>query len=163
MQLNHRLAQERDLQPVFELYMEPSANAFLTFDPMSIQDFDPTFKSMLADKNLYVSESAEKVIATYRLIQKAHRQSHILYLGGFTIDKSYKGRGLGFQILEHIKKEAQSRQMKRVELTVDTENVIAINLYRKIGFEIEGKLKNNYRLATTGKYYDEYLMALLLQ
>lgn len=163
MQLNHRLAQEHDLERVFELYMEPGANAFLTFDLMLIQDFSPIFNSMLSDNDLYVCEAGQKVIATYRLIRKAHRQSHILYLGGFTIDKSYKGQGLGFQILEHIKKEAQSRNKRRVELTVDTENAIAINLYRKVGFEIEGKLKNNYRLSSTGKYYDEYLMALLLE
>lgn len=162
MQLNHRLAQDKDLQSVFELYMEPSANAFLTFDPMSVQEFFPVFKSMLADGNVYVSELGQEIVATFRLIQKVHRQSHVLYLGGFTIKKSFKGKGLGFQVLEHIKNDAKSRGFMRIELTVDTENSPAINLYRKVGFEIEGKLKNNYRLASTGNYYDEYLMALLL-
>ncbi len=163
MQLSHRNADRRDLKPVFDLYMDIEANRFLTFDPMTIAEFTPIFESMLSDKTLFVCELEEQQVATYRLIRKSHRQSHIWYLGGFAVRSSLKGRGIGYQILLQLKEQAKAHNVSRIELTVDTENTNAINLYRKVGFEIEGKLKNNYRLTSTGKFYDEFLMALLLQ
>jgi RimJ/RimL family protein N-acetyltransferase len=162
MQLKHRAARPCDLNAVFNLYMDPAANDFLTFDPMTISAFSPIYNSLLNDNNLFIVELENEIIATYRLIRKTHRQSHIFYIGGFTVKSSHKGRGHGFAILNHIKHDATKQSIKRIELTVDTENNSAINLYRKIGFEIEGKLKNNYRLSSTGKFYDEYLMALLI-
>ena len=162
MQLKHRPARPTDLDAVFNLYMDPSANAFLTFDPMTISAFSAVYKSLLNDGNIFIAELNDEIIATYRLIRKTYRQSHVLYLGSFTVKSSNKGRGVGFAVLEHIKQDATGQSIKRIELTVDTENSSAINLYRKVGFEIEGKLKKNYRLLSTGKYYDEFLMALLI-
>ena len=163
MQLNHRFAQITDLESVYGLYMDSSANPYLTFDQMSISEFLIIYQTMISDQTLFVVEFENTVIATYRLITKSHRQAHIIYLGGFTVKSSLKGKGFGFQILEHIKNEVKKQSVKRIELTVDVENTPAINLYRKVGFEIEGRLKNNYRLASTGKYYDEYVMALLIE
>lgn len=162
MQLSYRLAESRDLQAVFDLYMDQSSNPYLTYDPMSYEAFSSLFTSILQEKNLFVAETDGEIVGTYRLIQKTHRQSHILYLGGFTVKTSMKGKGLGFEILKHIVNVAEAGSLKRIELTVDTENQAAISLYRKVGFQIEGKLKNNYRLLSTGKLYDEYVMALLL-
>jgi L-phenylalanine/L-methionine N-acetyltransferase len=162
MDLNYRLAETRDLQNVYGLYMHPASNAFLTYDPMPVETFHAVYVSLLAEKNLFVVDLQSELIATYRLIKKTHRQSHIAYLGGFSVKDSMKGKGIGFMVLQHIKQEAQAQFCSRIELTVDTENHPAINLYRKVGFEIEGKLKNNYRLASSGKFYDEYIMALLL-
>lgn len=162
MQLSYRHAEMADLESVFALYMDESANQFLTFDPMSLQEFSPIFRSMISEKNIFVVEMGEELIATYRLIPKTNRQSHIVYLGGFTVKASHKGKGLGFTILHRLKTIAKEKSFKRIELTVDTENSAAINLYRKVGFEIEGKLKNNYRLSLTGGYYDEFIMALLI-
>ena len=163
MQLNHRFAQITDLESVYDLYMDSSANPYLTFDQMSVSEFLIIYQAMISDQTLFVVEFENTVIATYRLITKSHRQAHIIYLGGFTVKSSLKGKGFGFQILEHIKNEVKKQSVKRIELTVDVENTPAINLYRKVGFEIEGRLKNNYRLASTGKYYDEYVMALLIE
>jgi RimJ/RimL family protein N-acetyltransferase len=163
MPLNYRTARETDLEPVFALYMDESANPFLTFDPMTLSEFSPIYRSMRDEKNIFVVQLDQEIIATFRLLRKSHRQSHIFYLGGFAIKDSFKGKGYGKEVLEHIKTLAKNQSIKRIELTVDTENTPAINLYRKVGFEIEGKLKNNYRLSSTGKYYDEYIMALLIE
>lgn len=162
MQLSYRPATSEDLEPIFDLYMDPLSNPYLTYDPMSLQEFSRLYREILTTQNIFVVMQAAEVVGTYRLIEKTHRQSHILYLGGFTVKSSQKGKGIGQEILQHIKEEAIVRNFKRIELTVDTENHPAIALYRKVGFEIEGKLKNNYRLSSNGKLYDEYLMALLL-
>ncbi|HEY0655143.1 MAG TPA: GNAT family N-acetyltransferase [Chryseosolibacter sp.] len=162
MLLSYRSAIDTDLEDVFQLYMDPLANAYLTYDLMPRDSFSSVYTTMLESGSLYVVLNDTEIIGTYRLIPKTHRQSHILYLGGFTVKTAMKGKGIGFEILMHIKQEAQKKNFKRIELTVDTDNRTAISLYRKVGFEIEGKLRNNYKLASTGRLYDEYVMALLL-
>lgn len=92
MQLKHRAARPSDLNAVFNLYMDPAANDFLTFDPMTISAFSPIYNSLLNDNNLFIVELENEIIATYRLIRKTHRQSHIFYIGGFTVKSSHKGR-----------------------------------------------------------------------
>ena len=50
----------------------------------------------------------------------------------------------------------------RIELTVDIENKPAIKLYEKIGFVIEGRVRNSYKRFPENRYLDEYLMGLIL-
>jgi putative acetyltransferase len=162
MPLNHRLAERKDLAAVYDLYMDKDANRFLTFDLIPLEAFDNIFNAMVGEKNLFVTELEHEIASTFRLIRKNNRQAHILYLGGFTVKTSLHGKGIGAEILKFIHNYAVTHLIKRIELTVDTKNFRAISLYGKMGFEIEGKLKNNYRLSSTGEYYDEYLMALSL-
>ncbi len=158
----HRLASSKDFDSIYNLYMEESANPYLTYDPMGKPAFVLLYKQLLKTKTLFVVEEEKKVIATYRLIPKTDRQAHTLYLGSFTIWKNFQGKGLGTQILTHIKAHAKEEGKVRIELTVDLHNAAAIALYKKTGFEIEGVMKKSYRLSSTNAYYDEYLMAVLL-
>lgn len=162
MELSYRPALPADLPDVFDLYMHPTSNPYLTFDPMSREEFTEVYHEMLQSKNTFVVTLENEIVGTYRLVEKTNRQSHIVYLGGFTVKSSRQGQGIGHDILEHIKAEARMKNFVRIELTVDTENQAAITLYRKVGFEIEGKLRYNYRLSSTGLLYDEYVMAVLL-
>ncbi len=109
-----------------------------------------------------MAEENKEIIATYRLIPKTDRQAHIVYLGSFTTRKFRQGRGYGKQILDHIKAYLIELGKTKIELTVDIHNAAAINLYKKAGFEIEGHVRNSYTRSDTGKYYDEYLMGVLL-
>jgi RimJ/RimL family protein N-acetyltransferase len=160
--LHYRLAATNDFDTVYELYMNEHSNQFLTYDPMEKDDFKLIYNELLPTNTLFVAELNDEVIGTYRLIRKTHRQADTVYLGGFTIKSSHKGQGLGTGILNHIKEEAASLGIKRIELTVDIQNEAAINLYEKTGFEKEGYIRKSYKLQSTGEYYDEYLMALIL-
>jgi len=159
----HRLANARDFNAVYELYMDDYANAYLTYDPMSKEDFLPIFKELLTTRTLYVVQDGEETIATYRLVPYTARQQHTVHLGGFTIKNGFQGRGIGAKIISEIKEHCEKENKIRIELTVDVDNMRAINLYKKMGFEIEGRLRKNYRLSRTNQFYDEYLMAALLQ
>ena len=159
----HRLANPRDITAVYELYMDDYANAYLTYDPMSKEDFLSIFKEVLVTRTLYVVQDGEDVIATYRLIPKTHRQKHTVYLGGFTIRQDMQGKGIGAQVLSTIKKNCFERGEIRIELTVDVNNAGAIALYKKMGFEIEGVMRKSYKLKSTNQFYDEYLMAVILE
>lgn len=156
-----RKASSADRRPVFEMYMDEKSNSYLTFDPMPEDAFEPLYESLLASGSLFVGTDADEIVATFRLIGKSHRQSHVLYLGSFVTRSSLQGKGIGSQSLKYIKEFALANGFRRIELTVDLHNEPAIHLYKKAGFEIEGIVRKSYRLASTGRFYDEYLMSLL--
>lgn len=74
--------------------------------------------------------------------------------------EDYCSHGIGYELFQNAFKWAETNGIKRLELTVITENTRAVNLYKKLGFKIEG-LKEMSTLIN-GKYYDEYYMAKLL-
>ena len=158
----HRLAIANDFDAVYDLYMDEYANAYLTYDPMSKEEFKPIYQSVVSTQTLYVVEENGEVIATYRLIPKTDRQQHTVYLGGFTIKDTSRGKGLGSQILSAIKQQCEENKKIRIELTVDVDNIAAIGLYKKAGFETEGIVRKSYKLSSTNRFYDEYLMAYIL-
>jgi len=158
----HRLASSRDFDSIYDLFMEESANPYLTYDPMGKEDFTVIYNQLLKTETLFVVENEGVIIATYRLIPKTDRQAHTVYLGSFTIKKDQQGKGLGKKILENIKAYAAEQHKIRIELTVDINNAGAIALYKKSGFEVEGQVRKSYRLSATNEYYDEYLMSVLL-
>jgi putative acetyltransferase len=161
--LNYRLASAKDLGDVYELYMNEASNPYLTYDHMDVQSFESIFKELLQTKTLYVAEHQSQIVASYRLIRKPHRQAGTVYIGGFVIKPAYQGKGMGRQVLENIREEAASMGIRRMELTVDLDNIAAINLYKKLGFEIEGLIRSSYKRSDSDDYYDEYLMGLIIQ
>ncbi len=72
----------------------------------------------------------------------------------------YCGKGIGYELFQQIFKWAEKNNVKRLELMVITENIRAVNLYKKSGFKIEGLREISTLI--NGKYYDEYYMAKLL-
>lgn len=77
---------------------------------------------------------------------------------GIMVHKDYQEKGIGKKLLESIIDLADNWLMLvRLELTVFTDNKRAINLYKSLGFEIEGTKK--YSVIRNGKYSDEYIMA----
>lgn len=160
--MQHRLATKEDFGFIYRVYMDEGANKHLTYDPMDKEVFAPIYEDLLASQTLFVVEEEGRLIGTYRLIPKQYRQAHTVYLGSFGIDPDLKGRGYGFAVLEGIKDAVRSSGRSRIELTVDLDNDAALRLYKKAGFEIEGTIRNSYKLSTTGRFYDEYAMAVLL-
>ena len=162
-ELVYRLADKSDLQAVYTLYMEPGSNFYLTYDPMDLPAFEKIYDELLQTQTLYVAETNRTIIGSYRLIRKTHRQQHAAYLGGFVVSSANKGHGFGSRMLQHIKEDALNQGITRIELTVDINNSAAIALYKKLGFEIEGTVRESYTVAGTGKLYDEYLMSVIMK
>ncbi len=158
----HRLARDSDFGAIYELYMEQSANPFLTYDFMDQAEFRGIYQQLLSTDTVFVVEVHDAIAATYRLIPKTYRQSHTFYLGSFTIKKDHQGKGWGTEVLNHIKAFSLEKKRTRIELTVDINNPAAIALYKKSGFLVEGQIRNSYRRSDTGEFYDEYLMSVIL-
>jgi RimJ/RimL family protein N-acetyltransferase len=74
--------------------------------------------------------------------------------------RAFWGRGIGSRLFEELETWARQHGIHRLELTVMVHNERAIGLYRKMGFEIEGRRRD--ALFVDGEYVDEYRMAKLL-
>lgn len=160
--IHYMFAKPEYLQDVYDLYMEPTANPYLTYDPMEIEQFKKIYEELLLSNTLFVVRSGESIVASYRIIPKTFRQSQTWYLGGFVVHPACKGEGIGYKVLQHIQNKGKEDNIRRIELTVAIENEAAIRLYQKAGYEIEGTIKSSYRLGGSGPYFDEYLMALII-
>lgn len=86
------------------------------------------------------------------------RNKHTAYLV-IGISKEYRGHGIGTKLFQRIEEWAFTHKISRLELTVVTENLAGVSLYKKMGFEIEGTKRNS--LLINGTYFDEYYMAKL--
>jgi putative acetyltransferase len=79
---------------------------------------------------------------------------------GMAVHDAHQGRGVGTALMKAALDLADNwLQFTRIELTVYTDNVAALALYKKFGFEIEGTHKQ-YAFRN-GVYVDAYAMARL--
>jgi ribosomal protein S18 acetylase RimI-like enzyme len=79
---------------------------------------------------------------------------------GIGVLPQWRGRGLGPRLMERTLEAARAFPLTRVELAVRADNERAIALYRKVGFEVEGRRLRAMHI--DGIYYDDIIMALLL-
>jgi ribosomal protein S18 acetylase RimI-like enzyme len=65
---------------------------------------------------------------------RVYDMGHEMGIYGFVLRSEYRGRGYGRQMLEEAIREIRSHSAKPIMLEVDTDNYVAQNLYRSIGF-----------------------------
>lgn len=87
------------------------------------------------------------------------RQSHVGSFG-MGVATAWQGKGVGSRLLAAALDVADNwMNLHRVELTVFADNEAAQSLYRKFGFEVEGRLRDY--AVRDGKYVDTVSMARL--
>ncbi|MGE7622287.1 N-acetyltransferase family protein [Viridibacillus sp. NPDC096237] len=84
-----------------------------------------------------------------------HRAS--IYLG---VMQKFTNQGIGTALLKEAEKWALSNTIQRLELSVCKSNTIAINMYNKMGFEIDGERQRSLKI--NDQYEDEFYMSKLL-
>lgn len=76
-----------------------------------------------------------------------------LFLYGFLTRLAFRGRGYAGKLIDYGEKMARNKGYKAISLTVDPENILAINLYKKRGYEIIEFQEDEY-----GKGVHRFLM-----
>lgn len=114
--------------------------------------------SALSDDDHYmVAEVAGQVIGVAGLTVGKGRVRHSGYLFAY-VARQYQGRGIGTRLLQSLLDLADHwLLLRRVELTVFTENEGAKRLYERLGFVVEGRRKLS--VISQGELKDEWLMA----
>ncbi len=116
------------------------------------------------EKNLpilaLVKEEKEQIIAASSLsFYQAEALKHKAELG-ITVHDDYQNLGLGTAMTKHLLEIAGKKGLKKVFLLVNTDNIRAIHVYEKCGFQIEATLKKAY--FRNGQFGDDYRMAIFL-
>jgi len=104
----------------------------------------------------------EETIVGYAVIYKFPQQ-HRKGLGDLAVylHQSFHNVGLGTAMTEKLLQIAKKEGMHKLELTVVADNEVAISLYRKIGFIVEGVSKDSF-FGSDGKYHDIVHMGFIL-
>ncbi|WP_335926131.1 GNAT family protein [Paenibacillus agilis] len=75
------------------------------------------------------------------------------------IRQRFTGQGLGTRLFQSMEQWRANSPLTRLELTVMANNERGLALYKKAGFEVEGRKKN--ALLIRGTYVDEICMGKL--
>lgn len=89
----------------------------------------------------------------------ANRIRHSAYIVTGVLE-DYRGKGIGTLLFDRLENWAIENNITRLELTVIIHNENAINLYKKMGFKIEGIKERS--LIIDNIFVDEYYMARIL-
>jgi ribosomal protein S18 acetylase RimI-like enzyme len=85
------------------------------------------------------------------------RRTGYLVMG---VDAGAAGRGVGSALLTTAAQEGRQRGLRRLELTVMTDNLRAFRLYLRAGFQVEGLRRD--ALVRDGTVVSDYYKVLLL-
>ncbi|WP_112663275.1 GNAT family N-acetyltransferase [Microvirga flavescens] len=112
-----------------------------------------------SDDFALVAVKAGRVVASGGLRLLQGRRGHVATLG-MGVHDDYVGQGIGSKLLKELLTVADNwLGVRRVELTVYTDNAPAIALYKHNGFEVEGTHRSfAFR---DGRYVDAHAMARL--
>lgn len=90
---------------------------------------------------------------------KREKFSHIARLSGIYVEKKYRGRGIGKDLVKATIQEVIARpDIVKIKLVVNTTQKVAVSLYSTFGFKIVAKLKKEFNI--NGQFYDAFLMEL---
>jgi len=158
--LTVRALRVSDAEAVTDLINLPGYRAGTLRPPF--QSIDAVRKRMESPSpgalNLVV-ELDGKLVANAGMNRFEGRRQHAASLG-MGVHDDFTGRGVGTFLMAAMVDAADNwHDIKRLELTVYTDNDAAVRLYEKFGFEKEGLLRSfGYR---DGQYVDAYTMARL--
>ncbi len=78
---------------------------------------------------------------------------------GMSVRKEFSGQGLGRALLEAMHCFSDASGFERIEARVRTENIRALGLYLRVGYQIEGVRRAMAKIGDS--FRDEYLIARL--
>ena len=155
-----RASEPEDLPDITELMNQPRAVwGTMQFPFTSLATRRKRFEVTSAAQTLLAAVIDGKVIGTLGLHRQEGRRSHAGVIG-MAVHDAYAGRGAGTALMAAAMGQADLwLNIRRLELSVWTDNTRAIALYERFGFEREG-LMRDYAFRD-GAYADALSMARL--
>lgn len=112
-----------------------------------------TFLEKLASNNastIFLAEDGSNLLGFIAVISEGPLKRKFSRYVAMGILEGFHGKKIGTKLMELCIQFCIEQDVKRIELTVITENTKAVNLYTKFGFEVEGIkrhslfIKNNF-------------------
>ena len=98
-------------------------------------------KELLDENSIYFVIKDNKEIIGFAGVQFIIDEASITNI---VVKKNRRGNGIGTLMLKQIIEYSQKKDISTITLEVNEKNIIAIGLYKKMGFEIVGARKNYY-------------------
>lgn len=115
-----------------------------------------------ADNSVFLVAEAERAIVGALNCKGGTRRAirHAVLLG-MSVDREWRNQGVGQLLMARAIEWARGTGIvSRIELAVFARNEMAIHLYRKFGFEVEGHRRK--AVCRDGEQLDDFIMSLLL-
>jgi RimJ/RimL family protein N-acetyltransferase len=158
-----RLGTTDDFDALYSIYMHPTVNPYLSFEIMNKEQFLPIFQELTNSGTLYIYENIDgEVAATCIVCRQVRRCAHVVCLSTFATNPKCHRQGIGSKFMRELINEIRKdEQIKRIELYAEIDNDIALNFYKKMGFQVEGCLKKYFKRDKTDLYVDELVLAIV--
>ncbi|MEG0384764.1 MAG: GNAT family N-acetyltransferase [Solibacillus sp.] len=161
-----RKATNRDAEDIISVMSNAEQSGFMLFAPgerkmapESLGKYIETINSH-SKSGIFIATEDNRTLG-YMIVQneKSQRVTHRAYIV-IGVHSDSRGKGVGKALFTSVISWAKQVELRRLELTVIVTNEIAVHLYKKMGFKIEGVKKDS--LFIDGQYVDEYYMSRLL-
>jgi len=129
----------------------------------TLEDEQKWFETNSATNELY--NFAIETISDHKYIggcgiNKIDWKNSVATVGIFIGDKGYWGKGYGTDAMNVLVRFIfEQMNINRIQLFVFSFNPRAIKSYEKVGFQVEGQLRN--AIYRNGEYHDEVVMGIL--
>lgn len=103
-----------------------------------------------------------KVVGSLTFLSSSRKRLEHRGEMGIAVLKDYWGIGIGKSLIDNFLQWAKSNEITRkIDLLVREDNIPAIGLYLKFGFQIEGKIARG--MVVNNRFYDIYIMGKILK
>jgi len=157
-----RLFTAEDKEKVVEMFSSMSKSALeWAMPPYTKERLERGWWSRIQDLIALVAEDKDRIVG-YAQISKSS-QPRLRGVGELLIylHQEFHNVGLGTAMTKYLIELAEKENLHRIGLSVVADNKIAIHVYEKMGFKIEGICKDSY-FGDDGKYHDTVYMGLIL-
>ena len=168
--LDYRIARESDYSSIKNLMLialESDPTAFsVSFDEYNSKsdswwrDYVGPFVYQDSHQMVLVYDEDQLVGFSGLVFDNRERKSHVGSVVWFFVDETYRGKGIGKELLQHVIQLAKDHEIEKLSLMVNENQSIALQIYKKYGFEEAGKLKKEIKI--DGKHYDIFILERFL-
>jgi putative acetyltransferase len=154
-----RATEPSDIEAIAEIMECPGVMRYTLQTPyQSVEWRRERYANLRPGTRSLVAEVDGRVVGNLGLTPEGpDRRRHVGSIG-MAVHDDFQGQGVGTALMEAVIDLAERWMgLTRIELTVYTDNEPAVALYKKFGFEIEGRAPR-YALRD-GEYADAYFMA----
>lgn len=124
---------------VHELHVNWRPDLFLSVNEVISKEY---FEEMIQTRQIFVAKMQDEIVGyiTFNIKEKSNtsmRYRRQLQIEAICVDEKNRGKGIGTELLKHIKEFGKENNCTDLYLTVNKENENAIKAYEEFGFEVK--------------------------
>jgi RimJ/RimL family protein N-acetyltransferase len=160
-----RALTKSDFDKTFKWHNDLELKNLTLSHPFPVTDLqeEAWYESILNDKsnrNIYfgIEDKSNYQMVGIIFLSKINSVHSTCWLGVFIGEDASRGKGFGKEAVKLVVNYAfNNLNLRKISLEVVTTNKSAIEVYKKIGFKVEGELKK--QVFIDGKYWNDFIMS----